>query len=361
MKTAPLTYRGFMKKAECFLMPALFFLLLLIPAESFAVSKYKGIEPGKTANTEVSGILGEPKAVSETVYEYPSSDTNIDKVSVEFKAADGSQIVDELTVYFTKPVPREGIVNAMKLSEASPLEKLNDQGRFQEFYGATNSIILTYKDKTPKSGVMQISYLTRDRFEAITKDMPKTPVDTTASSDKPATSNDKGKAEPKEKTDAKKTETAKVSPEAKQHLQQGMTYVSLAKSNPKTESENYSNALMEFSKAIEISPNYAEAYSDRGVVYMQQKKYNKAEIDLKKAAELSPKDPYVLYNLTALYSVEKKNDLALDYLDQALKNGFDNYDVLRPTGKNSDPDLANIRKDPEFKTVLEKNKVFILK
>lgn len=361
MKTAPLTYRKFMKKAGCFFMHALFFLLLLIPAESFAVSKYKGIEPGKSTITEVAGILGEPKAVSETVYEYPSSDTNIDKVSVEFKAADGSQVVDELTVYFTKPVPKEGIVNAMKLSEASPLEKLNDQGRFQEFYGATNSIILTYKDKTPKSGVVGISYLTRDRFEGITKDMPKTPVDTAASSDKPKTSNDKDKTEPQEKTDAKKTETAKVSPEAKQHLQQGMTYVSLAKSNPKTESENYSNALMEFSKAIEISPNYAEAYSDRGVVYMQQKKYNKAEMDLKKAAELSPKDPYVLYNLTALYSIEKKNDLALDYLDQALKNGFDNYDVLRPTGKNSDPDLANIRKDPEFKKVLEKNKVFILK
>ncbi|KAB2823541.1 MAG: hypothetical protein F9K10_02555 [Paludibacter sp.] len=59
--------------------------------------------------TEVSDILGESTAVSETVYDYPSSDANINKVSVEFKTADGSQIVDELVVYFTKPVPKEGM------------------------------------------------------------------------------------------------------------------------------------------------------------------------------------------------------------------------------------------------------------
>lgn len=361
MKIISCTYLRFMERAGCFFMHTLFFLLLFIPAESFAVSKYKGIEPGKTTMAEVSDILGESTAVSETVYEYPSSDANIDKVSVEFKTADGAQIVDELIVYFTKPVPKEGIVSAMKLAETKPLERPGDEGKYQEYYGSTNSIILTYKDKTAKSGVAEISFLSRDRFQAVTKDMPATPVDEAAASDKTSASSDKDKSKPTEKTDAKETEVAKISPEAKQHLQQGMTYVSLAKSNPKTESENYNNALLEFSKAIEISPKYAEAYSDRGVVYMQQKKYNKAEQDLKKAAEINPKDPYILYNLVALYSIEKKNDLALDYLDQALANGFNNYDVLRPSGKDSDPDLANLRKDPEFKKVLEKHKVFILK
>lgn len=339
---------------------SLFSLIIFVPAISFAVSKYKGIEPGKTTMTEVSDILGESTAVSETVYDYPSSDANINKVSVEFKTADGSQIVDELVVYFTKPVPKEGIVNAMKLAGTTPLERVNDGGKYQEYYGSTNSIILTYKDKTAKSGVAEISYLSRDKFEAVTKNIPDTPVGEATTTDKPLTSNDKDKPKPAEKAAVKETEVAKISPEAKQHLQQGMTYVSLAKSNPKTKSENYNNALLEFSKAIEISPKYAEAYSDRGVVYMQQKKYNKAEVDLKKAAELNPKDPYILYNLTALYSIEKKNDLALDYLDQALANGFNNYDVLRPSGKDSDPDLANLRKDPEFKKVLEKHKVFIM-
>lgn len=360
-KISGLTKERFLEGAEGFIMPVLFFLFLLIPTASFAVSKYKGIEPGKTTMTEVSDILGESTAVSETVYEYRSSDANTDKISIEFKPADSTQVVNELTVYFTKPVPKDGIVNAMKLADVTPLERVNDGGKYQEYYGSTNSVVLTYKDKTSKSGVAAISFLSRDKFEAVSKDMPKTTTDKTDTSDKPVTSSDKDKPKPGEKTDAKGTEVAVISPEAKQHLQQGMTYVSLAKSNPKTKAENYNNALLEFSKAIEISPKYAEAYSDRGVVYMQQKKYNKAEVDLKKAAELDPKDPYILYNLTALYSLEKKNDLAIDYLDQALANGFDNYDVLRPSGKDSDPDLANLRKDPEFKTILEKHKVFILK
>jgi tetratricopeptide (TPR) repeat protein len=149
--------------------------------------------------------------------------------------------------------------------------------------------------------------------------------------------------------------------EAKQHLQQGMAYVSLAQKNPATASENYENALMEFSRAVGIYPNYAEAYSNRGVVYMQQKKFNKALEDLKRAAELKPNDPIIHYNLAALYSRQNQLDLALDALDKSLEYGFNNYDALRPSGRNSDPDLNNLRRHPEFRKVLEKHKVFILK
>ena len=92
---------------------------------------------------------------------------------------------------------------------------------------------------------------------------------------------------------------------------------------------------------------------------MQQKKYNKAEEDLKKASELKQDDPIILYNLAALYSVLKKNDIAIDYLDEALGKGFNNFDALKPKGRKSDPDLNNLRKDPEFKKVLEKHKIFI--
>jgi tetratricopeptide (TPR) repeat protein len=160
---------------------------------------------------------------------------------------------------------------------------------------------------------------------------------------------------------SKQKREPKLTPEAKLHLQQGMTYITIAKANPGTAKENYSNALMEFNNAIEDYPNYEEAYSNRAVIYMLQKKYNKAEIDLLKAAEINPKDPYVQYNLAALYSLQKKTDLGLDALDRALENGFNNFSALKPKGKGSDPDLKNLRKDPGYKEVLEKHKVFILK
>jgi tetratricopeptide (TPR) repeat protein len=133
--------------------------------------------------------------------------------------------------------------------------------------------------------------------------------------------------------------------EAKLNLQQGMNYV---------KSRDYENAIKEFSLAIEKYPNYAVAYSNRGVAYMQQKKFNKAMDDLLKASEIDPSNKDIHYNFTSLYSLQNQLDRALDSLDKALSLGFNDYDALR-----NDPDLANLRKHPEFRKILEKHKVFI--
>jgi hypothetical protein len=132
---------------------------------------------------------------------------------------------------------------------------------------------------------------------------------------------------------------------AELNFQQGMNYV---------QNEDYGNAIKEFTAAIDKFPGYATAYSNRAVAYMQQKKYNMATDDLKKALDLSPNDPNIYYNLTALYSLQKQLDLALEALDKALELGFNNYDSLR-----KDPDLRNLRKDSEYRHVLEKHKIFL--
>lgn len=132
---------------------------------------------------------------------------------------------------------------------------------------------------------------------------------------------------------------------ADQHLNQGLTFAS---------SKDYNNAIIEFTKAIEVDPKYAPAYVNRGVAYMQQKKFNKALDDLKQAEGLNPKDKMVYYNLSAFYSIQNQRDRALDALDKTLELGFTDYDALR-----GDPDLTNLRRDPEFRKVLEKHKVFL--
>ena len=48
--------------------------------------------------------------------------------------------------------------------------------------------------------------------------------------------------------------------------------------------------------------------------------------------------------------------IALDEIDAALARGFSDYDALR-----RDPDLENLRRSPEFRKVLEKHKVFIVR
>jgi len=85
---------------------------------------------------------------------------------------------------------------------------------------------------------------------------------------------------------------------------------------------------------------------------MQVKKFYKAREDLQMAVQYAPNDAIAHYNLAALYSQEKQFDRALDSLDTALSRGFDNFDAIR-----NDPDLARLRKQPEFKTVLEKHRI----
>jgi tetratricopeptide (TPR) repeat protein len=149
-----------------------------------------------------------------------------------------------------------------------------------------------------------------------------------------------------------------LSEEVKEHIKHGLAYVSNAKNARSKEifEENLENAIREFSLAIEKNPNYAEAYSNRAVAYMLQKKFNKAEEDLLKAKQLNPDSPTIRYNLVCLYSLTGKLDLALDELDTALEKGFNDYEALR-----KDPDLNNLRKHPEFRKILEKHKVFIMK
>ena len=149
---------------------------------------------------------------------------------------------------------------------------------------------------------------------------------------------------------------AQPSLEVTQHLKQGMAYVSTAKNagSPAIFNENINNAINEFSNAIKKDPSYATAYSNRAVAYMMQKKYNLALDDLKKAKELKPNDASVRYNLASCHSLMGNVDLGFVELDAALANGFNDYDSLR-----KDPDIANLRKHPDWRKTLEKYKVFL--
>ncbi|MBF0316949.1 MAG: hypothetical protein HQL04_02155 [Nitrospirae bacterium] len=150
--------------------------------------------------------------------------------------------------------------------------------------------------------------------------------------------------------------------EAARHIQEGFRWIALAKNSSNDKAafeESMNNAINEYTKAIELESRgdkskIGKAYEHRGTAYMVLKKMNKAEEDLKMAVDLIPTSYSVYYNLACLYSLENKIDFALDNLDKALENGFKEYDLLR-----KDSELKNLRKSPEFKTVLEKHKVFI--
>ena len=55
------------------------------------------------------------------------------------------------------------------------------------------------------------------------------------------------------------------------------------------ESKKYDQAIVDYTKAIELNPKLAGAYSNRGFAYFMSNQHQKAVADCSKAIELNPK------------------------------------------------------------------------
>ena len=66
------------------------------------------------------------------------------------------------------------------------------------------------------------------------------------------------------------------------------------------------NATSEFDKAIALDPNYAEAYNNRGLAWMQLKNFQSAERDMNKAIELKADDPRFFINRSTLHLYQQR-------------------------------------------------------
>ncbi|GCA71998.1 TPR repeat-containing protein YrrB [Microcystis aeruginosa NIES-2519] len=83
--------------------------------------------------------------------------------------------------------------------------------------------------------------------------------------------------------------------------------------------QKYDLAISDYSKAIEINPNYAQAYVNRGNLYSDLQKYDLALSDYNKAIDINPNDAYAYNNRGVLYSDLQKYDLALSDYDKAIR------------------------------------------
>ena len=80
------------------------------------------------------------------------------------------------------------------------------------------------------------------------------------------------------------------------------------------EEEKWELALADYNKAIELNPNLAEAYNNRGDVYTQQEKWDLALADYNKAIELNPNLADAYYGRGNVYYNQREWDLAVvDY------------------------------------------------
>ncbi|BDS15261.1 tetratricopeptide repeat protein [Aureispira anguillae] len=70
--------------------------------------------------------------------------------------------------------------------------------------------------------------------------------------------------------------------------------------------EEFKTAGENYNKAIELNPNYVEAYTERAAFYMTFEKFEKALVDLKKAKELGADVSHLIE--AAQFELEMQND-----------------------------------------------------
>ncbi len=83
--------------------------------------------------------------------------------------------------------------------------------------------------------------------------------------------------------------------------------------------KKYTDALKDYSKAIELDPKLAQAYNNRGFTYAELDKPSEALKDYSKAIELDPEDAQTYNNRGLTYSKLDKHTEALEYYDRAIE------------------------------------------
>lgn len=76
--------------------------------------------------------------------------------------------------------------------------------------------------------------------------------------------------------------------------------------------------MNDYNKLVELEPNNADHYVNRGVVYERQKNSGKTMEDYNKALSLNPKQYVTLNNIGAFYLGQGDFTQAIDYFNRAL-------------------------------------------
>ena len=75
--------------------------------------------------------------------------------------------------------------------------------------------------------------------------------------------------------------------------------------------KDYTRAIIEYTKAIELDPGYINAYLDRGVVYYGRGEYDQAIANYTQVINLNSLDPLAYYNLGLVYNAKGDYDGAI--------------------------------------------------
>lgn len=107
-------------------------------------------------------------------------------------------------------------------------------------------------------------------------------------------------------------------------------------------------ARQAFRDALSRDPGRAEAYNGVGVTYYAHGDLADALAWYKRALEADPRFGDAFYNMACVYALQGKSELAFRYLRLAALNHYAERELME-----KDPDLASLRRDPQFREILD--------
>ena len=107
------------------------------------------------------------------------------------------------------------------------------------------------------------------------------------------------------------------------------------------------NALLEYKEALDIQTDYIPALHNIALIYSQRGDLDSALVYLKRLVKIQPDKPDNNYDIACVYALQLKIDEAIACLDAAIKNGFQNWELLK-----SDDDLVNLRGTEYYRNIV---------
>ncbi len=117
----------------------------------------------------------------------------------------------------------------------------------------------------------------------------------------------------------------------------------------KLEKGDREGALRDCTETIAKHPAYRPALLLRARIHAERKEFGPAAADYERALALDPRDGDAHYRAACVDARRGEPGKALDSLEQAVRFGFSNWELLR-----KDEDLAPLRGEARFRTLLER-------
>jgi len=100
---------------------------------------------------------------------------------------------------------------------------------------------------------------------------------------------------------------------------------------------------------LELNPDDARAWYLRAAALMRLSQSEQAMERAQRASTIDPEDTAVLYNVGCVYALAGSTEEALDHLDKAIQNGFEQREWVE-----NDSDWDSLRGEPRFQALMQK-------